>query len=57
MDSIFIFVVIAWWIGMWGLSDLYTVDMSREEKLCYYAALLGCVAIFLTVYPNYLKRL
>ena len=57
MDSIFIFVVIAWWIGMWGLSDLYTADMTREEKIRYYAALLGCVALFLIVYPNYLKRL
>jgi len=57
MDIFFIFVVIAWWIGMWGLSDLYTMDFTREEKLLYYTSLLGCVALFLIVFPNYLRRL
>uniref|UniRef100_A0A6C0E812 Uncharacterized protein n=1 Tax=viral metagenome TaxID=1070528 RepID=A0A6C0E812_9ZZZZ len=57
MDIFFIFIVIAWWIGMWGLSDLYTTDFTYEEKLIYYVALLGCVALFLTIFPNYLRRL
>jgi hypothetical protein len=57
MDIFFIFVVIAWWIGMWGLSDLYTMDLTREEKLMYYGALLGCVALFLIAFPNYIRRL
>lgn len=57
MQIAFALVVVFWWIAIWGLSDLLTETCPREEKLCYYVAMLLIVTIVLLIFPQILSRL
>ena len=51
------FLVVIWWICLWGLSDILTEHWTREERLVAYSAgALFVVGLTLT-YPQLLERL
>jgi hypothetical protein len=54
---LFIVIAVAWWIGMWGLSDLLTEDYTREQKFTYYISLLAVVSLMFVVFPKSIDRL
>jgi hypothetical protein len=57
MQIAFALVVVFWWIAIWGLSDLLTETWTRDEKLCYYAAMLVIVTAVIIMFPKILSRL
>jgi hypothetical protein len=57
MKIAFAFLVIIWWICIWGLSDILTENWTRKQKLIAYT--VGAIAVIgVTVFfPGLLDRL
>jgi hypothetical protein len=56
MQIIFAIVTIFWWVAIWGLKDILVQDWSREQKFYLYISILILVAIFVTNFPDIIKR-
>lgn len=57
MQIVFIFMVIALWISVWGFSDLLTENFTRQELFIYYGTLMSAVGVFIFIFPHYLDRI
>jgi hypothetical protein len=51
------FLVIIWWVGAWGLIDLWVEKYTREEKIRVYVAMVASVMIIVLFYPKLVRHL
>jgi fucose 4-O-acetylase-like acetyltransferase len=56
MQILFAIIAVFWWIAIWGLTDIFIEDWTKEQKLYLYVGILVLVAGFVYVFPNILKR-
>ena len=56
MQILFAIIAVFWWIAIWGLTDIFIEDWTKEQKVYLYVGILVLVAGFVYVFPNILKR-
>jgi hypothetical protein len=53
-----IFLVLLWWIGMWGLIDLFIQKFTRGnfvKSVIAYSSIIGVVLVILSMNPEMIE--
>jgi hypothetical protein len=57
MQIAFATVAIFWWIAIWGLSDIFTEEWTRERKVQLYVSMIVGVLIIIWMFPNIVHKI
>jgi hypothetical protein len=57
MQIAFATVAIFWWIAIWGLSDIFTEEWTRERKVQLYVSMIIGVLIIIWMFPNIVHKI
>ncbi len=56
MQILFAIIAVFWWIAVWGLTDIFIEDWTKEQKVYLYVSFLVLVAGFVYVFPKIVHR-
>jgi hypothetical protein len=57
MQIAFATVAIFWWIAIWGLSDIFTEEWTRERKVQLYVSMIVGVLIIIWMFPKIVHKI
>jgi len=57
MQIAFATVAIFWWIAIWGLSDIFTEEWTKERKVQLYVSMIVGVLIIIWMFPNIVHKI
>jgi len=54
MKLVYALIVIFWWISIWGLTTELISDMTKEERIKIYLAIIAFIGAILYFFPHIL---